>query len=109
MHDLVKRDFSADWPGVRIDCYPKKVVGWSIADHMRTGLVLEALKNAATTSSALKNERIYRTVYATKAQAKRDVIAYIEGFYNNFRRHCALGYRRPNEVHHSYRKLAFTA
>ncbi len=28
--------------------------------------------------SALKNERVYRTVYATKAQARRDVIAYIE-------------------------------
>ena len=30
--------------------------------------------------SSLKNERVYRTVYATKAQARRDVIAYIEGF-----------------------------
>jgi putative transposase len=28
----------------------------------------------------VRNERVYRTVYATKAQAKRDVIAYIEGF-----------------------------
>ena len=37
--------------------------------------------------SALKNERVYRTVYATKAQARRDVIAYIEGFYNSRRRH----------------------
>jgi transposase InsO family protein len=33
--------------------------------------------------SALKNERAHRTVYATKSQAKRDVIAYIAGFYNN--------------------------
>jgi hypothetical protein len=32
--------------------------------------------------AALKNERVYRTVYATKAQARRDVIAYIEGLYN---------------------------
>lgn len=30
--------------------------------------------------SSLKNEGVYRTVYATKVQAKRDVIAYIEGF-----------------------------
>jgi putative transposase len=175
MPDLVKRDFSADRPGRKfvgditylhtwqgflylatvIDCYSKKVAGWSIADHMRTGLVLDALKNAATTTvieadaifhsdrgsvytaesyralvtrlgmrssmgrtgvcwdnalaesffSALKNERVYRTVYATKAQAKRDVIAYIEAFYNSRRRHSALGYRRPNEVHHSYRQL----
>lgn len=33
--------------------------------------------------SALKNEHVYRTVNATKAQARRDVIAYIEGFYNS--------------------------
>ena len=56
--------------------------------------------------SVLKSERVYRTVYATKAQAKRGVIAYIEGFCNSRRRHSALGYRRPNEVHHSYRQLA---
>ena len=30
--------------------------------------------------SALKSERVYRTVYATKSQARSDVIRYIEGF-----------------------------
>jgi len=30
--------------------------------------------------SALKNERVHHAVYATKVQAKRDVISYIEGF-----------------------------
>jgi putative transposase len=170
--DHVKRDFTADRPGVKfvgditylhtwqgflylatvIDCYSKKVVGWSIADHMRTELVENALRNAAATTtieanaifhsdrgsvytskdyrglvaslgmvssmgrtgvcwdnaqaetffSALKNERVHRTVYATHAQARRDVIAYIERFYNSRRRHSALNYRRPNEVHCSY-------
>jgi hypothetical protein len=33
-----------------IDCYSKKVVGWSIADHMRTELVENALNNAAATT-----------------------------------------------------------
>ncbi len=50
--------------------------------------------------SVVKNERVDRTVYATKAQARRDVIAYIEGFYKSRRRHS--GYKRPNEVHYSY-------
>jgi len=45
--------------------------------------------------SVLKNERAHRTVYATKGQAKRGVIMYIEGFCNSLRRHSALGYRRP--------------
>lgn len=46
------------------------------------------------------------TVYATKSQARSDVIRYIEGFYNSRRRHSALGYRRPNEVHYGYQKPA---
>lgn len=59
--------------------------------------------------SALKNERVYRTIYATKAQPRRDVIAYIEGFYNSRRRHSALDYRPPNEVHYSYEQPALAA
>jgi len=54
--------------------------------------------------AALKNERVNRTVYATKTQARRDVINYIEGFYNSRRRHSALGYQRPNEVHYNYQQ-----
>jgi len=59
--------------------------------------------------SALKNERVHRTVYATKGQATRDVIMYIEGFYNNRRRHSALGYRRPNDVHYAYQQQVLAA
>jgi len=172
--DLLERDFTDTRPGVKfvgdityihtwagfiylatiIDCYSKKVVGWSIKDHMRTELVTDALKNAAATTlieadavfhsdhgsvytskdyrtlvttlgmrssmgrtgvcwdnalaesffAALKNERVNRTVYATKTQARRDVINYIEGFYNSRRRHSALGYKRPNEVHYNYQQ-----
>lgn len=170
--DLVGRNFTADRPGMKfvgdityihtwagfiylatvIDCYSKKVVGWSIADHMRTELVEGALKNASATTiiepgaifhsdrgsvytsgdyrklvaslgmrssmgrtgvcwdnamaesffAALKNERVHRTVYPTKARARRDVINYIEGFYNARRRHSGLNYQRPNDVHYSY-------
>jgi transposase InsO family protein len=59
--------------------------------------------------SALKNERVHRTVYATKGQAKRDVILYIEGFCNNRRRHSALGYCRPNDVHYAYQQQVLAA
>ncbi len=177
--DLVKRDFTAETPGTKfvgdityihtwegfvylatvIDCYSKKVVGFSIADHMRAELVATALKNAAETThiapdaiwhsdrgsqytsaefralvadlgmrtsmgrtgvcwdnsmaesffSALKNERVHRTVYPTKTRAKRDVMSYIEGFYNSRRRHSALDYRRPNEVHYSYQQPTVAA
>lgn len=59
--------------------------------------------------SALKNERVYRTVYATKSQARSDVIRYIQGFHNSRRRHSLLGYRRPNEVHDGYQQPALAA
>lgn len=59
--------------------------------------------------SMLKNERVYRTVYATKTQAWTDVIGYIEGFYNSRRRYSALGYRRPNDVHYGYQRPALAA
>ncbi len=59
--------------------------------------------------SALKSERVYRTVYATKAQARPDVIVYIEGFSNSRRRHSALDYKRPNEIHYGYTQPATAA
>jgi len=68
--DLLKRDFTAEAPGRRyvgditylpiadgtnlylatvIDCYSRRLVGWRVADHMRTSLVEDALKAAAAT------------------------------------------------------------
>jgi transposase InsO family protein len=33
--------------------------------------------------SMLKSEQAYRTVYATKAQARKEIIRYVEEFYNS--------------------------
>ncbi len=65
----------------------------------RTGVCWD---NAAAESffAALKNELVYRTVYPTKKHAEQDVIAYIEGFYNSKRRHSALNYQIPDDVHY---------
>ncbi len=85
------------------------VAGLGMRSSMgRTGVCWD---NAMAESffSALKNERVYRTVYATKTQARRDVIRYIEGFYNSRRRHSALDYRYPNNVHYSYQQPALAA
>ena len=53
--------------------------------------------NAAMESffSSLKNERIGKKVYRSRAQAKADVFDYIECFYNPTRRHSTLGYLSP--------------
>jgi transposase InsO family protein len=63
----------------------------------RTGVCYD---NAMAESffSAIKNEWLHRFVFATRAKAKRQVIRYIEGFYNHRRLHSALGYRPPLEV-----------
>lgn len=37
------------------------------------------------------------TITLTRGDAKRDVIDYIEMFYNSRRRHSYLGYLSPNE------------
>jgi putative transposase len=70
--DLVRRDFTADRPGIKvvgdityirtwqgwlylatlIDCFNREVIGWSIADHLRTELVTDALE------MAVRNDRL---------------------------------------------------
>jgi transposase InsO family protein len=63
----------------------------------RTGVCYD---NAMAESffSELKNEWLHRFVFTTRAKARRQVIRYIEGFYNRRRLHSALGYRPPLEV-----------
>ena len=46
----------------------------------------------------LKTERVHHRVYATRAEARRDLFGYIEGFYNSRRLHSALGYISPAEM-----------
>ena len=69
--DLLKREFTASRPNEKwcgdityvpvgesgfvyfatvIDLYSRRLAGWSIADHMRTDLVLDALRMALATS-----------------------------------------------------------
>jgi putative transposase len=43
----------------------------------------------------LKTERVHHRQYATRAEARRDIFAYIEGFHNKTGRHSAIGYISP--------------
>jgi putative transposase len=45
-----------------------------------------------------KTELGYHQQYKTRADAIRDIFAYIEGFYNRTRRHSAIGYISPIEM-----------
>lgn len=51
----------------------------------------------------LKVERIHQLRYETRAQAKLDVIDWIEGFYNRERMHSSNGYQSPNDAESSLR------
>ncbi|ELS50585.1 putative transposase [Streptomyces viridochromogenes Tue57] len=72
--DLFRRDFTASMPNTKyvgditylsvsdgeflylatvIDCFSRRLVGWSIADHMRTELVTDALRAAARRRGSL--------------------------------------------------------
>jgi transposase InsO family protein len=45
--------------------------------------------------ATLEGELIARTRWRTRAEARRDVFAFIETWYNRERRHSTLGYRSP--------------
>ena len=67
----------------------------------RTGICYD---NAMAESffAALKNERVHRTQYPTREHARRDVVRYIEFWYNSRRRHSGLQYRTPQQVRNEY-------
>lgn len=92
--DLLQRDFTAEAPNQRyvgditylpladgtnlylatvIDCYSRRLAGWSLADHMRTELVEDALKAAAATRGSLAGAVFHSdhgSVYTSKDFAK---------------------------------------
>lgn len=79
--DLVQRDFTATAPATKLvgdityirtwegwlylatvlDCFSKKVVGYAMADHMRTELVADALRMAARNASLRPGETIFHS------------------------------------------------
>lgn len=60
--------------------------------------------NAAMESffATLKKELVDRQHYQNHAEARRDIFAYIEGFYNRRRRHSTLGYVSPIAFENAY-------
>jgi len=130
-----------------IDLYSRRVIGWSVADHMRTELVSDALDAAVATRGGsvaagvifhsdrgsqytsadfgelcdthgvvqsmgatgvcwdnaaaesffgtLKREHANRRRWATRADARRDLMRWIEGWYNQRRLHSTIDYNSP--------------
>lgn len=79
--DLVRRDFTADAPGCKLvgdityirtwegwlylatvlDCFSKKVIGWAMADHMRTELVIDAMDMAVRNGHVRPGQTIFHS------------------------------------------------
>lgn len=53
-----------------IDCYSKKVVGFSMADHIKDTLVIQALDNAATTT-VIEPEAMFHSDKGVQYTSKR--------------------------------------
>ena len=56
-----------------IDCHSRRLVGWALADHMRTELVVNALEAAAATRGSLAGSIFHSdhgSVYTSKEYAK---------------------------------------
>lgn len=62
-----------------------------------------AWDNAAMESffKTLKVERIYQVRYDTWAQARLDIVDWIEGYYNRVRMHTSIGFLAPVAKKHS--------
>ncbi len=51
---------------------------------------------------SLKTERVFYANYKIREDARKDIIDYIEMFYNSRRRHSYLGYISPREFEEIY-------
>ncbi len=54
----------------------------------------------------LQTELVHHKTYATGDEARRDLCAYMEEFYNRRRLHCFLGYRTPVQAEQTALRLA---
>ncbi len=129
--DLVERNFVAPgpnrlwvaditylptWAGflylaVVLDAFSRRIVGWAMATHLRTELVLEALniEHGAGAAAARRGDPSFRpghTVHVDRlrpqVEARMAVFEFIERWDNPQRRHSALDYLSPINYERSY-------
>jgi transposase InsO family protein len=80
----------------------RRVRQWICGNPDPRALIQRHCAVAESFFAALKNERVHRTQYPTRDHAYRDVVRYIEFWYNSKRRHSGLQYRTPQQVHDEY-------
>jgi len=118
--DLVRRRFVADAPNrlwltditehptregklycaAVLDVYSRRIVGWSIADHLRAELVVGTAADNALMESffgTLQLELLDRRDWDTRRQLATAVFEWIEAWYNPRRRHISIDDLSPVE------------
>lgn len=136
---------------VVIDLCSRRIVGWSLGDHLRSDLVIAALKQAlgsqpahqavfhsdrcsqygsSTFRSALADAGMLQSIsgranpydnawtesfigtlkakmlqggcFQNASDAQLEIFQYIDGYYNNHRKHSSLGYQTPSQFEASF-------
>ena len=137
---------------VVIDLCSRKVVGWALADNMKSDLVIKALVAAIASSpnalgrifhsdrgsqygsklfrnlladaqmlqsmsaranpyhnawtesmiGTLKAEMLQQGTFASEEDARTELFAYLDGYYNTKRKHSSLGYQTPKQFEAQY-------
>lgn len=98
-----------------MDLASRRIVGWSMSDRLKADRVCQALKSASGQRKpppglimhtdrgsqyagdrhrfkTLKVERVHLLCYENRAQARLDIVDWIEGFYNRQRMHSAINH-----------------
>ena len=106
----LKMAISAQRPGAGLIHHSDRGVQYASADYRKVirsaGFRASMSRKADCYDNApmesffhtLKTERVHHRQYKTRAEAQRDIFAFIEGFYNRTRRHSAIGYISPIEM-----------
>ena len=100
------RSYVAEGAIFHSDCgaqYTSRTVAeWAAAHEVRlsVGRTGSCHDNAVAESffATLKNEMYHRESFPTRAEARRAVVGFIEGYYNRRRPHSTIGYRIPAQA-----------
>jgi transposase InsO family protein len=80
------------------DAYTRQLIALGIEPSMsRTGCCYDGAP-IESFFHTLKVELVHQRRWATREEARRDLFAYIEGYYNRQRIHSALGYLTPEQA-----------
>ena len=137
--DLIERNFTADAPARKLvgdityihtregfvylatvmDCYSKRIVGYAMAEHMRTELVQRALEMAARNCQPIKGVTIFHSdrgsqytsadytatmnKYGLLASAGRTGVCYDNAAADIIQRHLQERTRQPEDLPHQKR------